>query len=96
MVNNAISLFHFLVFETNMSLDVICVLQGKNIELCMHFSTPSPIGIMPLISVFQAINLYTLFLRVILVYKFHLLKKIPMSLPVFLFYKLHILRLFQC
>ena len=75
MVNDAISLYPFLIFETNLRLYVICILQGKNIELCRHVITSSPIDIMPLRYLSQAINVDALFLPVILVYKFHILKK---------------------
>ena len=74
MDNNAISIFNFIIFEQSLSLDIICVLQSNNIFLCRRFRKSSPIGIMPLISMFPVINADALFLPGVLVYKFYLLR----------------------
>ena len=74
MVNNAISIFPFLVFEKSLSLDVIFVIQSNNILFFRSVITYLLICIMYLRSVFPEMNVDHLFLPVILVFKYHLLK----------------------
>ena len=68
--------FFFLFLKKGISLDFICFLQGNYIKFCRNVRTSSPIGIMPLRSAFQAINVDALFMPVMLFYKSHLLKNL--------------------